>query len=103
MVLPTRTLLTFSLAVWRLSFSARAPLSLAQYGVTAPFNPTHAFTRRGIEEMIRFSAAPRLALIHAMAFRTRARKAFSLSHPVGFVLAKRNAPQKEENAFTGTS
>ena len=61
MVLPTRPLLTFSLAIWRLSFSARAPLSLAQYGVTAPFNPTHAFTRRGIEEMIRFSAAPRFS------------------------------------------
>ena len=64
MVLPTRPLLTFSLAIWRLSFSARAPLSLAQYGVTAPFNPTHAFTRRGMEAMIRFSAAPRLVFSH---------------------------------------
>ena len=60
MVLPTRPLLTFSLAISRLSFSARPPHSFAQYGVTAPFIPTHAFTWRRMEEMIRFSAAPRL-------------------------------------------
>jgi len=42
-----------------------------------------------MEAMIRFSAAPRLVFSHRTAFRTRARKALSLSHPVGFVLAKR--------------
>ena len=54
-----------------------------------PFTSTHACTRRGMEEMRRFSTAPRLLFSHRTAFRTRTRNAFSLSHLVGFVRAKR--------------
>ena len=95
MVLPESPLLTFSFALRALSFShvltcsAPRPHSPAQYGVSAPFTSTHASTRRGMEEMSRFSTAPRLLFSHRTAFRTRTRKAFSLSHAAGFVLAKR--------------
>ena len=100
MVLPESPLLTFSFALRALSFShvltcsAPRPHSPAQYGVSAPFTSTHASTRRGMEEMSRFSTAPRLLFSQRTAFRTRTRNAFSLSHLGGFVLAKPSAPKK---------
>ena len=68
---------------------ATAVPTFSQYGVSAPFASTHALMRRGMEEIIRLRAAPRPALTHATAFRTRARNGFSLSHPPGRVLSIR--------------
>ena len=66
--------------------SAPPPHSFAQYGVSAPFTSTQASTRRGMEEMSRFSTAPRLLFSHRTAFRTRTRsgkvyKAKDRKHP----------------------
>ena len=92
MVLPELPLLILSFAMSALSLStgsAPPAHSFAQYGVIAPFSFTQAAARRGMEVRSPFSTSPRLLFSHSTAFRTRTRKAFSLSHALRFVVAKR--------------
>ena len=49
----------------------------------------HISTRFGIDDTILWKAPVRVEFIHATAFRTRRRKAFSRSHPFGFVASIR--------------
>ncbi len=89
---PPHLLLRHMGALFRGGATLRHSTRLLSTESSPPFTSTHACTRRGMEEMSRFSTAPRLLFSHRTSFRTRTRNAFSLSHLVGFVRAKRKFP-----------